>query len=477
LNRAGIIKLTVLAAVTGLLWTQSAVLALLLGAVGLFALKKEVVALGGESLRNDTGALGAGLAVLLLLSFCVVNPPGAGDDVLRDIASAAYHYDYSKMYPNADIQHYNAYIGFDWLLAHLVTLAGPQGALHIVQALAGVSFLAFFVLFARQTTGKLHPEHYALIGLAFATPLASRLFLARPEVFFTVWGLYAALVTTRLRLAAWLLVGAVLTTGYWLAALYFPFALLMTARFRTKVLVGLLLLAWNFIFWHIASHGTYLQSLGLLSSWPKHRVMAITETGSCFQLLLNPEFLALTLLAGVSCTSRKLTKLDCAVLVLIGYFLMSGMIRYVAVWAALLVLLALPLVHVRRVENLWLRAGLLFFPFYCASATYASALPMTRLPSFTFPKNAYVLTAMDVATFAVPFFNPGTVSVAPSMELGANTLPVQNLAADLSRGKLDCTKLKAQPFTHVVEDYLSTLPPCLKLVGVKGSWREWEVVR
>ena len=477
MDRSAILKLTILAVGTSVLHEHFGNIALVLGALGLFIWRKEALSLGSASLKDDSGAIGAALAAALLAAFCCITPPGAGDDVLRDIASSAYQFDYHRMYPNADIQQYNAYLGFDHLLAILVRIAGPAGALHLVQAAGMLAFLALFVLLGRQSTSPLRAEHYALMGLALATPLSSRIFLARPEILLTVWGLYGALATTRWRLALWVIAGAALTTGYWLAALYFPFVLLTTARFRTKVVLGALLLGWNVLFWHAASHGTYLESLSLLSSWPRHRVMEILETGNCLQLLLNPYFLALTLLAGMSCSSRRLGRQDFSILLLIGYFLLSGMVRYVAVWVGLLFMLVLPWLETRRVENLWLRAGLLFFPFYCASAAFGNAIPMSHLPSFTYPKNAYVLTGMDISTFATPFFNQGTVSVAPSMELGANTTAVQTLAAELSKGRLDCTKLRAQPFTHVVENRLTSMPSCLKLMDIKGGWREWEVVR
>jgi hypothetical protein len=444
LDRAGIIKLTILVVATALLREHFGNIALLLGAAGLLVWRKEALSLGRTSLTSDSGAVGAALSVALLIAFCCMNPPGAGDDVLRDIASSAYQFDYHRMYPDADIQHYDAYIGFDYLLSVLVKWIGPQGALHVIQGFCASAFVGLFLLLARKTSTQLRAEHYALMALVFATPLSS---------------------------------GGLLVTGYWLAALYFPFVLLVSMRFRTKVALGLLLLAWNGIFWHLASHGTYFESLNLLSSWPKHRVMPILETGNCFQLLLNPYFLALTLLAGMACTSRKLGRTDVHVLVLIGYFLLSGMVRYVAVWAGLLFILVLPWLESRRVENLWLRAGLLFFPIYCASTAFGNAIPMSHLPSFSLPKNAYVLTAMDVSTFSTPYFNPGTVRVAPSMELGANTLPVQNLAAELTNGRLNCARLLEQPFTHVIEDRLQSMPACLKLVAIKGSWREWEVVR
>lgn len=477
MDRVHILKFAALALATWVLQEHIGNVALIVAAVGLFCWRKDALVLARGSLTDDSGAVGAILALALFIGFCCMNPPGASDDVLRDIASAAYGFDYHRMYPHADIQRYDAYIGFDRALALFTSLAGPEGALHIMQALIGGAFVALVVLLGWPHGVQRGAEQFAVMALLFATPLSTRIFLARPEVILTVWGLYATLATSRLRIAAWVLAGAVLTTGYWLAALYFPFALLVRARLRTRIVLGLCLVAWNFAFWHVASHGTYLDSLQLLSSWPKHRLREIFETGSFFHLFLNPYFLTLSLLAGISCSSRKLEARDYCVLLLIGYFALSGMVRYVAVWVGLLYLLVLPWLGTRRVENLWLRAGLLFFPFYCAAAAFGNAVPMRSLPSFTYPAGAYVLTAMDVSTFATPFFNPGRVAVAPSMELGANTLPVQTLAVELSNGRLDCAKLHAQPFTHVVENRLTTIPACLKLVAIKGSWRQWEVVK
>ncbi|KWU26326.1 hypothetical protein [Burkholderia cenocepacia] len=475
--RASIIRLTLLALLVAGTYRLSPALAMLIAAVGGIVSRRQYCALVRESLRSESGAIGAGLAVMLLIGFCCITPPGAPDDALRDIASAAYGFDYHRMYPHADIQRYNAYLAFDHLLALLSHAVGAQGALHVVQGFCMVAFLALFVLMARRISPVLRAEHYALIALAFATPLSARIFLARPEVILTVWGLFAAVCTRRWHVALWVAVGALLTTGYWLAALYFPFAVLLPSRFRTKLLLGMLLTGWSFGFWHLASHGTYIDSLSLLSSWPKNRVAVVQETGSFLVLLLNPYVVALVLLAGVSCTARRLGARDLQVLLLVAYFCLSGMVRYAAVWTGLLVFLALPLLELRRVENLWLRAGLLFFPFYCAAACFGSAVPFSTLPSFSYPAGSYVLTGFNAATFATPFFNPGTVSVAPSMELGANTRAVQTLATGLSEGTLDCNKLLAESFTHVVENRLRSVPACLRLEGVQGAWRQWQVVR
>lgn len=475
--RADICKFTLLVLFSIGLFACVGPLACVVGAAGLFVWRQRVGGLVRHGLENDSGAGGAMLAVLMLIGFCYMTPPGAPDDVLRDIASASYGFDYHRMYPHADIQRYNAYLGFDHLLAAIGAVAGPVGALHLMQAAGIAAFLVLFVLMGRRLSSGLRPEHYALIGLAFATPLSARIFLARPEVILTVWGLFAAVTTKRWHVVLWVAAGALLATGYWLAALYFPFALLLSTRYRTRIALGLLLVGWSFVFWHFASHGTYFESLDLLSSWPKNRVAIVSETGSFLVLLLNPYTLALILLAGVSCSGRKLGARDYEVLLLIGYFCLSGMVRYAAVWTGLLLLLVFPMLETRRVQNLWLRAGLLFFPFYCAAASFGSAMPLSQLPAFTYPENAYVLTGFNTATFSTPFFNPGRVSVAPSMELGANTHTVQALASNLSKGTLDCNKLLAEPFTHVVEDRLRTVPPCLHLLAVQGAWRQWQVVR
>jgi len=476
-ERADICKFTLLVLLTMGLYACVGPLAYVVGAAGLFAWRQRIGVLVRHGLETDSGAGGAVLAVLVLIGFCFITPPGAPDDVLRDIASASYGFDYHRMYPQADIQRYNAYLGFDHLLAAIRAVAGPTGALHVIQALCVAAFITLFVLMGRRVSSSLRPEHYALIGLAFATPLSARIFLARPEVILTVWGLFAAVTTKRWHIVLWVAAGAVLTTGYWLAALYFPFALLLGTRYRTRVALGLLLVGWSFVFWHVASHGTYVESLDLLSSWPRNRVAVVSETGSFLVLLLNPYILALLLLAGVSCSGRRLGARDYEVLLLIGYFCLSGMVRYAAVWTGLLLMLVFPMLETRRVQNLWLRAGLLFFPFYCAAASFGSAVPFSQLPAFTYPENAYVLTGFSTATFATPFFNPGRVSVAPSMELGANTRAVQTLASNLSKGTLDCNKLLTEPFTHVVEDRLHTVPSCLRLLAVQGAWRQWQVVR
>lgn len=437
----------------------------------------------GNAVRADSGATGAVLAVLVLLVFCLQNPPAAVDDALRDIASSAYGFDYHRLYADANLQHYNAYIGFDRALATLSHLVGPVATLHLAQTAIMVSFMVLLVLLAKQTGTTLTAEHYALIALTLATPLSGRVFLARPEIVLTAWGGFAALVSRRWQVALWTAAGAALVPCYWLAALYFPFALLLQVRLREKVLAVAALSVWQLVFWHSQSGGTYIESIHLLSVWPANRAGPVLETESILRLFLNLQFVALVLLAGMAVSSRwrdgRLGWREVNIGLLFVYYLMSGMVRYSAAWALLLFMVVVPWVGAQPVRNTWVRAGLLLFPMYCAAAIYNNVSPMSALPAFQYPAGSYVLTGMDVSTYATPFFNPGTVRVAPSMELGANAKPVQLLALGLNKGQLDCKALLAQPehFTHVVESRLTTVPACLRLMAVQGGWRQWEVVR
>ncbi|MBK3779926.1 hypothetical protein G3A43_06635 [Paraburkholderia aspalathi] len=437
----------------------------------------------GNAIRADSGATGAVLAVLVLLVFCLQNPPAAVDDALRDIASSAYEFDYHRLYADANLQQYNAYIGFDRGVAVLSHLVGPVATLHLVQASVMAAFMVLLVLLAKKTCTTLTAEHYALIALTLATPLSGRVFLARPEIVLTAWGCYAALVSRRWQLVLWAVVGAALVPCYWLAALYFPFALLLQTRLRNKVLVVAGLGAWQLVFWHLQSDGTYFESLHLLSVWPANRAGPVLETESILRLFLNLQFVVLALLAGMALSTKvkegRMGWREVNIGLLFAYYLMSGMVRYSAAWAMLLYMLAVPWVGAQPVRNVWLRAGLLLFPMYCAAAIYNNVSPMSALPAFQYPAGAYVLTGMDASTYATPFYNAGKVRVAPSMELGANTKPVQLLAVGMNKGQLDCKELLAQPehFTHVVESRLSVVPSCLRLMAVQGGWRQWEVVR
>ncbi|MBC8738494.1 hypothetical protein F6X40_17105 [Paraburkholderia sp. UCT31] len=477
MNRAALFKLTLIWACAAVLWDFIGNPALAVAILGTLWYRREATALFVNGLEHDSGAGGACLALVLFIGYALISPPGAADDLLRDIASGAYGFDYRKMYPGTTLPNYDMYLGFDYALSALNSYIGPRATLHAVQAIAVASFLSLFVFLCRQSSVKLRAEHYALLAVAFATPLSGRLFLGRPEIFLTAWGLAAALATTPRRIALWVAGGLLCSTGYWLAALYFPFALLLRAGWKQKGAVLVLLFGFHLGYWHLISNGDYLSSLRLLSVWTANRLTTIQETQSFLQLLLNPYFAALSLLAAVSCAARKLTGRDYAVFALIAFFALSGMVRYVAVWVGLLLMLILPWLANQSVRPLALRAGLLVTPLFCAATAFSQAASYGSLPAFQLPAGAYVLTSMDTATFAVPYFNAGRVQVAPSMELGANTHEVQALAAQLTHGKLSCDQLRAQGFTHVVENHLTQIPACLRLIAIRRGWRAWQVVQ
>lgn len=442
---------------------------------GLIGLRRDVEAVFASALQNDSGRASSFLGLALFVFLFALVPPGAIDDVLRDLASSAYHFDYARMYPHANIPRYDAYWGFDHLLADLSAPWGPAMALHIVQMGLFLGFITLFWGLARRAHGKLALEHYALIAWAFFTPLSSRILLARPEVILTLWGLSALLVRTRLQTLLWALAGLVLTPLYWLSFLYLPFAFALPGRWRSRLSLAVALGLAGLAFWCWLSQGAYLSSLWLLHTWPAHRVQSISETQSAFRLLMVFPFTALCLLGFGMLFGKPLGERQWVLLGLFGYFLLSGMNRYAAVWVGLLMAMALPGIAAHSVRAWWLRLLLVLLPMYAALAAMGQSVPWSSMPRMKLPADAYVLTPMNQATFAVPLFNAGQVRVAPSMELGANTTAVQKLAVNLAKGELDCAALRQQHFTVVVESSLHQVPSCLQLLDVWGPWRAWSV--
>ena len=96
------------------------------------------------------------------------------------------------------------------------------------------------------------------------------------------------------------------------------------------------------------------------------------------------------------------------------------------------------------------------------------------LPRFRLPAGAVVLTGFREPTYSTLFANPGTVRVAPAMEIGWLEPGLQRVVANLGRGELDCDSLRLYAFSHLIESTLSgSTPTCLSLEATQGPWRLW----
>ena len=470
-----------------ILWTACAVLFSFSPAMGLALLgfsawkfSDSYREVGRQIQFSDTlGTYGLSLGLFVFVMYWLMQLPAPSDDLLRHIPGAAYGYSHPAIYPHSSFPDVNLYPTFEIAVGALTQVWGPIVTVQVVMGLAwAFAFLLAWGL-VRESGATLSAGASVLLCLLFTTSLSSRLFLGRPEIFGVLWALSALLCKRHWSLVLWVAGGALFSTSYWLFPLYLVTVLLLPFGRKTQFLVATLLGLFHVGFWswHAGSLTTYIDIIRLIPVWTEDRLMSVMETESIWQMFAQPSTLVLTLLglAGMS----KLPAERRLALCLVGFaVLMTNMVRYAAVIALLMFVAALPLVPMLNelIRKHFIPALLvLVLPTMTAGELKHAAVPLSELPAFSIPAGATVLTGFNTATFAVPFFNPGKVKVIPAMELGATEKPYQLAAKAVNHGKLACSDIEGLTITHVVENSQRTMPACLKLAGVQGQWRLWEV--
>lgn len=469
------------------LWTVSAVLfsfspAMGLALLGFSAWKfSDGYREAGNRIQfsDALGTYGLGLGLFVFVMYWLMLLPAPSDDLLRHIPSAAYGYSPVAIYPHSSFPNVNLYPAFDFAVGVLSQACGPVVAIQLVMATAWI--LAFLLVWGlvRNSGATLSAGASVLICLLFTTSLSSRLFLGRPEIFGVLWAISTLLCRRHWSLALWVVGGAVFSTCYWLFPLYLVAVALLPFNRKTQAFVGLVLGLFHVAFWswHVGGFSQYVDIIRLIPVWSQARVIDVMETGSIWQMFAQPSTLVLTLLGLAGLTKLPKEK-RLALCVVGGAVLMTNMVRYAAVFALLMFIAALPLVPVLNelIRKHFIPALLVvLLPTMAAGEAKHSAILFSQLPAFTVPAGATVLTGFNTATYALPFFNPGTVKVVPAMELGATEMPYQLAVKAVNAGKLTCAHIAGLTITHVVENSQRTMPSCLKLTGVQGQWRLWEV--
>lgn len=416
--------------------------------------------------------------VLVFGARLVAHPPAASDDLLRHIAVNFWPGGYAEMYLHTSLPPVSLYPSFDGLAGFLARLLGAPGAMWAMQASAFLAFVTVFVLAGRKVM-RGHALAMPLVVVAMALVLqvmASRLFLARPEIFLSIWALSALLVKSWRGTLLWGVVGMVLGSGYWLAALYFPAVILLPQAWRARVAVFIALSATWLGMWWILSGGQLLDAFVWTFAQVANRIpgIEVSENASIVNLLMSPTVL---LVVCASLWAAQRSSSDGRLLLLAAYFLMSNQVRYGGIVIPLLALHSLSVLH-----NVGLRWTPWGRPFVLAFASVtlsvvAVGLPDYRsMPRFALPEGARVITGFSSATYSTLFWNLGAVQISPAFEVGALDPNVQSVVRELNRGKANCRLLQRFDYTHLIENRLrGPAPPCLSLLSTQDGWRLWAV--
>lgn len=404
--------------------------------------------------------------------------PAAHDDLLRHIVASFWPAGYPDMYVHASLPPNELYPSFDGILGMVAHQIGPLSTMWFVQAVAWASFVAVFVAAAFRLMPKSDDRNFWILALLLLTvsTVAIRLSLGRPEVFMAIWSLAALLPATRVGVALWVFAGLVLGSGYWLAPVYFPAALLLPIGIRSRVLVVIAMGTCWVAVWYAITGANPLDAIAWLMGALQARAedISVGENASVINLVSLPGFVAL--LGGAAWAVSR-SNGDLRLLGLAGYFLLSDQARYVIPASPLIALYVLSAISQCRVAlTPPIRVGVLAGSILLAPAAVSSVPRLHEMPAFRLPHGSVVLTGFDLATYAIPFYNPGNVRVAPAFEVGAADLWLQALIGRMARGEFDCAALQGRGFTHVVEKSLKApVPGCLQLLAVNGDWRLWRV--
>ena len=282
--------------------------------------------------------------------------------------------------------------------------------------------------------------------------LADRVLLGRPAVFASGLFLLAYALRDRGRLSWHLLIAVLLPLVYYLFFIYVV-PLIAFKRLRIIYVLSLLL---GLFFWISLGELSYIQLIFHILTAKANRLIAVAE-GQTFAAGL----LSVLVLSAVPLLFfwRK----DIKTVLTSVYFLASNQIRYVEVvvplWSSLFRFL--------KVESIPWKLSvplLLFFLSPYAVVSQPEAVSFDRLVRVAFSNMPEMYRSI--------YFSKANIQVIPSMEVGWMPKEVQLFLKDLTKGKLDCSKVREFRLDYVVEDTLvGKLPSCVELERVEGRLR------
>jgi hypothetical protein len=400
--------------------------------------------------------------------------PYVRDDLMMHVIAYKFSYDFRLIYVHAaPLPTFNFWIGFEMFAGFFHRLLGPEYSIKAIQAITVVTFYTSF-FFAIYTLLKEREDKWLWCMLIFAisvSPFSYRIFLGRPDLFFSAWLLAAVF----LRPVIWLIIGILIMPAYSLSILYAPAALLLNTSWRNKIIYGALYSISCVVFWYLYSDGNWLGIPQLLSVWISNRTIDISELLGTKYILGNVYMVGLLIMLFYFFykASFKLTKQAASILLVMAFFLLPNYIRYTTVLISLICLLC-----AMYAPKIKVSPPLSLFILVVASLIASKVAPgnsYESIPKFKLPPTAVVLTQFDEGVYSGILHNP-EAKFSPAMEIGANEKAVQKLISDLHEGNpLNCTELKKFSFTYVQENRLKSIPPCLTLSAVDGVWRLWEI--
>ena len=310
----------------------------------------------------------------------------------------------------------------------------------------------------------------AVLALVLAPLVTSRLVGGRPEVWAAAWLLSAATLPPRV----WLVLGLLVSPVYWLLPIYAVGAFLLKGSWRMRVGYAVAAGVLVSLFWLGYAGKDWLHAVAALPEL-SHRPVPAAEAGPLRDLLGYPgTWSLLAALAGTAAWHRgKLVFWQWGLV--IAAFLAIGSVRHILVLA--------PCAAVWMALQPWPKPrtgawSLLTLGVLVCGLLASQQLAPHRGPRLQVPANSVVLTGYNQAVFYLPFHNPGSFSMAPSIESVWDTPQVVQWARAVSTGTLSCQELAGSTFTHVLSPKKAMLlGECFQKVQEETGWVLWAVRR
>lgn len=456
-------------------------------------LKQLLSRLANVQRQNSGQELPYLLSIIILIFFLAISPIPK-DDLLRDLIAWKYNYDYAQLYINAPLlPPYNQYFLFDKLLGFICKHLGLMYSLRMVQLSAIIIYLVpIFILVKSQLAHRSDKHIIATLAVAITfCACGNRILIARPEVFFAawvVWGIVAHQLNKDIYKGIWYLTGLALIGMYWLSFIYIPMALWVFNKTHNKVIALLGLLVATILIWQSISNGAWLHSQILLKETLQNRLTGLNvgENATILLMFLYFPVGICTFFLGkllyeklelvIYQSNHKLNFTLWPIYVVIAWFLMSNMVRYVDVIfpMELFLLVYFYKNHLPDCTIQWKRSLVFIISVYSIAITFLNI--NTSLPKFNIPANSKVVSNFTGPNYWIPFTNKEKIFMAPAMDVGMNDKNIQQIAIDLTtKSSVDCGILKKIKFDYLIEDELKIIPSCLKLDQVDGKYRLWKI--
>jgi hypothetical protein len=396
--------------------------------------------------------------------------PFPQNDLLRDVVAYAWGFDYRKLYAwSTSLPTFDPYLEFDWISGWVSRWTSPVFTAHLAQVVGLVAYCFALVTGLRNTENRLLRSAVALL-VVLGTLATGRLVDGRPEIVATVWLLAAA----SLRPVVWVLLGLLLAPAYWLLPVYAVGGMLLDARWRTRLASSAVAASGSTLFWLAYAGRDWIRHTVEIPHMAAHRVSAVPEAEPVWQLIHHPGtwILLVLLVMTVGVHRRHLREPGWLVPILV--FLAIGSVRHVLVLAPLLTLWALRQSWSAPRANVGY--GLFLLSVVSGLLAMSQLSPDGGIPRFQLPAGSAILTGYNQGVFSLPFYNPGTVSVAPSIESAWDGEATRSLATAVDKGSLSCAQLADTPFRFVLSNARFQLSgACFHLVDSRTKWNLWRV--